>query len=196
MSSDAYQWGLCFAGVHTVWLWIYLTTFSCTIRIFESIQHMVLFFWLHVFSKRGEQWEQGQFSFLLKVTHAGPFSLPNGTQYVGVTERYSLYWWAIDEWIFLIGTYSDLFPDISAFIMLREEMSWLIIVIFSSCAKPTYLEALYRPSSIWCWRQAYCSWPCRSSLSRCPRSGPHLGPRWWGYLEELRQDTQTILCKH
>lgn len=70
-------------------------------------------------------------------------------------------------------------------------MSWFTTVIFSSCVKYTYLEAPYLPSSIWWWQQAYCSWQCRSSLSRCPHSGPHPVPRWWGYLEELRQDTQT-----
>lgn len=81
-------------------------------------------------------------------------------------------------------------------IMVREETPWLMIVIFSLCAGPTYLEALYLPSSIWWWRQAYCSWQCRSSLSRCPHSAPHPGPQWWGYQEELQQDTKTKLCKH
>lgn len=88
------------------------------------------------------------------------------------------------------------------FTMSREEMSWLMIVIFFLWAWPTYLEAPYLPSSIWWWRQAYCSWQCRSSLSRCPRSVPHPWPRWWGYQEELWQDKQNcvntggIKCRH
>lgn len=150
----------------------------------------------HVFTKRGEQWLQEEVSFFLEVTHQSTlFSLVHVTcKCLCLTEVFISQITnrkGTDDWIFMKGTLTAILHNV-----LREEMSGLMIVIVSSCVESTYLEALYLPSSIGWWRQAYCSWRCRSSPSRCPHSGPHRGPRWWGYLEELRQETQTTLCKH
>lgn len=65
---------------------------------------------------------------------------------------------------------------------------WEWVSLSFPAPRSAYLGAPCLPSSTWWWRQAYCSWPCTSSPSRCPPSGPRPGPRWWGYLEGLTQD--------